>query len=51
MQKVLDAYLIEYNTKRRHQGRNMNGRTPAKASIDGLITEKDPQPKFIKKAA
>jgi transposase InsO family protein len=51
MQKVLDAYLVEYNTKRPHQGRGMNGRTPAKAFIDGLRKEKDPQPKSIKKAA
>lgn len=28
MQKDLDEYLMEYNTKRAHQGRNMNGRTP-----------------------
>ncbi len=29
MQKDLDAYLIVYNTQRPHQGRGMNGRTPA----------------------
>ena len=28
MQNDLDAYLIIYNTRRPHQGRNMNGRTP-----------------------
>jgi transposase InsO family protein len=28
MQKDLDEYLVTYNTKRPHQGRNMNGRTP-----------------------
>lgn len=28
MQVVLDAYLVQYNTKRPHQGRGMNGRTP-----------------------
>lgn len=28
MQKDLDAYLRIYNTRRSHQGRNMNGRTP-----------------------
>lgn len=29
MQTDLDAYLVTYNTKRPHQGRGMNGRTPA----------------------
>lgn len=29
MQFDLDAYLLVYNTKRPHQGRNMNGKTPA----------------------
>lgn len=28
MQADLDAYLVIYNTKRPHRGRNMNGRTP-----------------------
>ena len=36
MQAVLDSYLIGYNQNRPHQGRNMNGRTPAKAFADGL---------------
>jgi hypothetical protein len=36
MQAVLDDYLVGYNTKRTHQGRNMNGRTPQQAFIDGL---------------
>ncbi len=36
MQTVLDAYLISYNTRRPHQGRGMNGRTPAKAFRDGI---------------
>ena len=36
MQAVLDAYLVGYNTKRPHQGRGMNGRTPAKAFRDGI---------------
>lgn len=34
MQKDLDAYLGTYNTKRPHQGRNMNGRTPYQAFMD-----------------
>ena len=36
MQAVLDDYLVGYNTKRPHQGRNMNGRTPQQAFIEGL---------------
>ena len=36
MQPVLDAYLVSYNAKRPHQGRGMNGRTPAKAFRDGI---------------
>ena len=36
MQKPLDDYLAGYNTKRPHQGRGMNGRTPLKAFIDGI---------------
>ena len=49
MQTVLDAYLVEYNTKRPHQGRGMNGRTPTKAFIDGIRKEETPKP--TKKAA
>lgn len=36
MQKDLDVYLQHYNHKRPHQGRNMKGRTPYKAFVDGL---------------
>lgn len=39
MQVALDEYLVVYNTRRPHQGRGMNGRTPAKAFIDGLPKE------------
>jgi len=35
MQVVLDDFLVGYNQRRPHQGRNMNGRTPAKAFVDG----------------
>ena len=38
MQADLDAFLKAYNTRRPHQGRGMNGRTPAKAFTDGLPT-------------
>lgn len=41
MQKDLETYLHYYNRKRSHQGRNMNGRTPYKAFIDGI--EKTPK--------
>lgn len=37
MQKDLDVFLIHYNTKRPHQGRNMNGRTPEKVFKEGLL--------------
>lgn len=36
MQKDLDEYLVIYNTKRAHQGRGMNGKTPLKAFVSGL---------------
>ena len=36
MQTALDAYMVAYNTRRPHQGRNMNGRAPQKAFADGI---------------
>lgn len=36
MQAVLDGYLVTYNTKRPHQGRGMNGRTPIVAFVEGI---------------
>lgn len=36
MQNDLDIYLEKYNTTRAHQGRNMNGRTPIQAFIEGI---------------
>ena len=36
MQTVLDVYMASYNTKRPHQGRGMNGRTPVKAFRDSI---------------
>jgi hypothetical protein len=44
MQVVLDAYLIDYNAKRPHQGRGMNGRTPLKAFVAGI---QKPTPKEV----
>lgn len=37
MQKDLDAYLRQYNRERSHQGRNMKGRTPYQAFVDGIL--------------
>ena len=39
MQVDLDEYLKSYNQERAHQGRNMNGRTPYQAFMDGLPGE------------
>jgi hypothetical protein len=36
MQAVLDDYLKGHNTRRPHQGRGMNGRTPSRAFTDGM---------------
>ena len=44
MQADLDCYLQVYNYERTHQGRNMNGRTPRQAFVEGipnLISEED----------
>lgn len=41
MQVVLDDFLTGYNQRRPHQGRNMNGRTPAKAFAEGLPETKN----------
>jgi len=51
MQSVLDQYLVEYNTKRPHQGRGMNGRTPTTAFIDSIRKEDPPEADPIRKAA
>lgn len=42
MQKDLEVYLHHYNHERTHQGRNMNGRTPYMAFIDGLPKNDEP---------
>jgi transposase InsO family protein len=36
MQNDLDSYLQIYNYERAHQGRNMNGRTPHQAFVEGI---------------
>ena len=43
MQEALDAYLLTYNTARPHQGRGMNGRTPARAFLDRIPANDNPQ--------
>ena len=50
MQKDLEAYLKKYNHERSHQGRNMNGRTPYQAFIDG-IKKTEVKEQTMKKAA
>ena len=45
MQKVLGDYLVTYNTKRPHQGRGMNGRTPLIVSKAGLAKTTPQMPK------
>jgi len=57
MQAVLDDYLVGYNHRRPHQGRGMNGRTPATAFVEGLPKpqqqkeEKQPEKRPAKQAA
>ena len=41
MQSDLDHYFERYNNERAHQGRNMNGRTPYQAFIDGIHHDKN----------
>lgn len=36
MHAILDDFLTAYNQRRPYQGRNMNGRKPANAFVDGL---------------
>lgn len=51
MQTVLDVYLQGYNQRRPHQGRGMNGRTPAKAFIDGIPKTSTDKPRKEKPKA
>ena len=51
IQVVLDAYLVGHNTPRPHQGRGMNGRTPAKAFRDGIPNHSRKQDKTDQKTA
>jgi hypothetical protein len=51
MQKDLDVYLMQYNTKRPHQGSNMNGRTPINVFTQGVKELKEMNKNIKKKAA
>lgn len=51
MQTDLNAYLLIYNTKRPHQGRAMNGRTPQRVFKDGLPKKENAKMKPKTKAA
>jgi hypothetical protein len=51
MQKDLDTYLIHYNTKRPHQGRMMEGRTPLTMFKRGLPKSKPAAADTMKQAA
>ena len=51
MQTDLDAYLVTYNTRRPHQGRAMNGRTPQKVFTDGLPKKENGKMNQKQKAA
>ena len=51
MQKDLDTYLLTYNTKRPHQGRGMNGRTPADVFVRCLPKPKKSKEDNMNKAA
>ncbi len=51
MQKDLDAYLVQSNEKRPHQGRNMNGMTPLQGFKKGLTTRPRDKGKAVEKNA
>jgi hypothetical protein len=44
MQKDLDEFLVTYNTKRAHQGRHMEGRTPIEVFLSGIVVSLDTKP-------
>ncbi len=46
-----DAYLVTYNTQRPHQGRGMNGKTPAGVFARCLPKIKKPKEDKLGKAA
>ena len=51
MQNDLNAYLVGYNTERPHQGRGMQGKTPADVFVRWLPKPKTPKEDKMKKAA
>ncbi|HEX2095091.1 MAG TPA: IS481 family transposase [Longimicrobiaceae bacterium] len=51
MQHDLNGYLEQYNTKRPHRGRGMNGRTPEQVFLTGLPQPSTPPGKEVREAA
>ncbi len=51
MQADLNDYLEQYNTKRPHRGRGMNGRTPGQVFRAGLPQPSTPPGKEVAQAA
>ena len=51
MQKDLDAFLVKYDEKRPHQGRNMNGMTPSAAFKKRLESRPNKESKTPQKTA
>jgi transposase InsO family protein len=51
MQADLDTFLLHYNTKRPHQGRNMQGKTPYQIFKNGLPKPAKPEGKNKEKTA
>jgi transposase InsO family protein len=51
MQQDLDAYLVQYNAKRPHQGRMMNGKTPEQMFVKGMPKLKKPVEEPLAEAA
>lgn len=51
IQVALDAYLVEYNTRRPHQGRGMNGRTPLAVLRVGIRSTTEEAPATTLKTA
>ncbi len=50
MRVAPDACLVRHNTRRPHQGRNMQGRTPARAFREGLPRPKPTREGRMKKS-
>jgi hypothetical protein len=42
MQEDLDRYLHHYNHEQPHQGRMMEGRTPIRMFLEGIVEQPEP---------